>query len=63
MRPHPVTPASQERVSEKWSETSEPDETDAESEETLLLRVALPILGTLGLLALTLLAAAITAFV
>ena len=63
MHPHPVTHSSHARsVSEEWPQLSDPDETDSESDEDLLLRVALPILGTLGLLGLTLLAAAITAF-
>ncbi len=63
MHPHPVTQASHARsVAEEWPELSEPDEIDSESDEDLLLRAALPILGTLGLLGLTLLAAAIVAF-
>jgi hypothetical protein len=60
--PHPVTHSSHARsVSEEWPQLSDPDETDSESDEDLL-RAALPILGTLGLLGLALLAAAITAF-
>ena len=63
MHPHPVTHSSHARsVSEESPQLSDPDDTDSESDEDLLLRAALPILGTLGLLGLALLAAAITAF-
>ena len=63
MHPHPVTHSSHPRgVSKEWPQLSDPDENDSESDEDLLLPAALPILGTLGLLGLTLLAAAVTAF-